>query len=266
MIHLQRGKGKRSAFVRVVNTTIHKMERIVHRQRFIGIPLPPFGVFYNKRMPCGVKICGVTSVADAVAAAKLGADVIGLNFYKNSPRCIDEATALEIVKELPTDVDAYILAVDEPWTVSLDRAKRLGFAPWIQVHRAEHVVCPDRNQFWMPAFSVKDEASLQSIEEFLNRCRQEGEWAPTAVLVDAHVPGSFGGTGQTAPWEILAEWTQAKNNINVFLAGGLTPDNVAQAIRTVRPHMVDVASGVECSPGKKDIEKMRRFIDVVRSL
>jgi len=213
-------------------------------------------------MPCGVKICGVTSVADAVAAAELGAEAIGLNFYQHSPRCIDEATALGIVSELPNHVDAYILVVNEPWDVSLARAKRLRLSSWIQVHRDEHIPCPDYDQHWLPAFSVKDESSLRMIETFLEHCRRTRQWAPTAVLVDAHVPGSFGGTGQPAPWEILAGWNPG---VRIILAGGLTPDNVAHAIRTVRPHMVDVASGVESSPGKKDIDKMRRFIDAARS-
>jgi phosphoribosylanthranilate isomerase len=164
---------------------------------------------------------------------------------------------------LPADVVVYTLAVDEPWDISLARAERLNRSFWIQVHRAEHDPCPDRDRFWMPAFPVKDDLSLLMIESLLDRCRQERKGGPTAVLVDAHVPGSFGGTGQVAPWDVLAGWRPP--GVKIFLAGGLTPENVAQAIRTVRPDMVDVASGVESSPGKKDIDKMRRFIDAVRS-
>ncbi len=211
-----------------------------------------------------MKICGITSVADALAAADCGADAIGLNFYKKSPRCIDEAMAIEILAALPAEIDAYLLAVDEPWNDSLARTERLGRSNWIQVHRDRHVACPDRNQHWMPAFGVKDESSLLAIREFFDRCYRGRKRAPTAILVDAAVPGSFGGTGQVAPWELLAGWSPGID-INVFLAGGLTPDNVAQAIRTVCPYMVDVASGVESSPGKKDIDKMRRFIDAVRA-
>jgi phosphoribosylanthranilate isomerase len=221
-------------------------------------------VFYNTRMLCGVKICGVTSVTDAVVAAELGASAIGLNFYTKSPRCIDEATALEIINALPKNVVPYMLAVDESWHETLARVKRLRFTSWIQVHRTRHMACPDPNQCWMPAFPIKDQLSLESIDELLNRCREERRWAPTAVLVDAHVAGSFGGTGQTAPWDLVVGWRQSCS-VNVILAGGLTPDNVALAIRTVRPYMVDVASGVESSPGKKDADKMRRFIDAARS-
>jgi len=215
-------------------------------------------------MMCGVKICGVTSVADAVAAAELGAAAIGLNFYKKSPRCIDEPTAREIINGLPKTVVPYMLAVDEPWQETLGRAKRLAFTSWIQVHRTPHSICPDSSQAWMPAFPIEDESSLESINELLDRCRREPSSAPTAVLVDAYVAGSFGGTGRTAPWNVVAAWSQS-HSVDVVLAGGLSPDNVAHAIRTVRPYMVDVASGVESSPGKKDVDKIRRFIDAVRS-
>ena len=83
-----------------------------------------------------------------------------------------------------------------------------------------------------------------------------------AVLLDGHAPGQYGGTGQTAPWPLLADFDPG---VPVILAGGLTPENVAEAIRTVRPYAVDVASGVESSPGRKDPEKLRRFIDAVRN-
>jgi phosphoribosylanthranilate isomerase len=86
---------------------------------------------------------------------------------------------------------------------------------------------------------------------------------PAAILVDAHVPGQFGGTGKTAPWHLLADF---KPNVPLILAGGLTPENVAEAIRIVRPYAVDVTSGVEASPGKKDADKTRRFINAVRSV
>ncbi len=86
---------------------------------------------------------------------------------------------------------------------------------------------------------------------------------PSAILVDAHVAGQYGGTGQTAPWHLLADF---KPGVPLILAGGLTPDNVADAIRIVRPYAVDVASGVESRPGKKDPDKLRRFIDAVRNI
>jgi phosphoribosylanthranilate isomerase len=108
---------------------------------------------------------------------------------------------------------------------------------------------------------VRDAASLDQITACLDLLRAAGA-APAAILVDAHVPGQYGGTGQTAPWHLLADF---QPGVPLILAGGLTPDNVAEAIRIVRPYAVDVASGVESSPGKKDPDKLRRFIDAVRA-
>ena len=101
---------------------------------------------------------------------------------------------------------------------------------------------------------------LQGIARYLDRCRSL-ELLPAAVLVDAHVSGQYGGTGQTLPWDLLADF---RPGVPLILAGGLTPENVAEAVRLVRPYAVDVASGVELSPGRKDAEKMRRFIGSAR--
>ena len=113
----------------------------------------------------------------------------------------------------------------------------------------------------IPAFAVRDAASLAHIKAEVERLWSLGNTL-TAILVDAHVPGQYGGTGQTAPWHLLAGFDPG---VPLILAGGLTPENVAEAIRIVRPYAVDVASGVESAPGKKDHEKMRRFVDAVRN-
>jgi phosphoribosylanthranilate isomerase len=110
------------------------------------------------------------------------------------------------------------------------------------------------------AFAVRDQTDLQQITAQLELFRALTE-LPQGVLVDAHVPGMHGGTGQTAPWQLLAGFDPG---VPVILAGGLTPENVAEAIRMVRPYAVDVASGVESSPGKKDADKLVRFIAAVR--
>lgn len=217
---------------------------------------------YNNPMATRVKICGVTTVDDARMCVDLGADAIGLNFYARSPRCIDEAAAERILTALPETVIPVALAVDEPWDASLARMKRLPRLRWIQVHSKDMTTCPAAMS-WVPAFPVKDEASVSALHAFLDRCRSERKTPPTAVLIDAQVPGSFGGTGRIAPWELLAG---VDFGVPLILAGGLTPDNVADAIRTVRPWMVDVASGVESSPGRKDRVKVQRFIDAVRSV
>ena len=103
---------------------------------------------------------------------------------------------------------------------------------------------------------MRDAASLQAIELYLDACRASRR-TPSALLLDGHASGQHGGTGQTAPWHLLASF---RPGVPIILAGGLTPDNVAEAIQIVRPYGVDVASGVESAPGRKDSEKMRRFL------
>ena len=212
-------------------------------------------------MRCLVKICGVTTVADAVAAAELGADAIGLNFYAKSPRCIDETTARAILDALPPHVKAIVLAVEEHWDETLARLERLSGVHALQIHHRTLTACPEPATLWIPAFAVKDESSIASIGGFLESCRAAGAM-PEAFLVDAHVPGSFGGTGQALPWHLLREFDPG---VPLILAGGLTPENVADAIRIVRPWGVDVAGGVESSPGKKDHGRIRAFVAAVRS-
>ncbi len=138
---------------------------------------------------------------------------------------------------------------------------RLQHIRTIQFHGDNLTPCPPGPPRFIPAFGVRDTASLQRIITFIEDCRSAGQ-LPSALLLDAHVPGAFGGTGQTAPWSLLADF---QPGIPIILAGGLTPDNVAEAIRLVRPYGVDVASGVEKSPGQKDVDKMRRFIDNARA-
>src|SRR5205814_2628888 len=110
------------------------------------------------------------------------------------------------------------------------------------------------------AFPVHDTTSLTKISKYLNLAKAMGQM-PDALLLDGHAPGQHGGTGQRAPWELLSTF---RPGIPIILAGGLTPENVAEAVRVVRPYAVDVASGVERAPGLKDVEKMRRFIGAAR--
>jgi phosphoribosylanthranilate isomerase len=206
-----------------------------------------------------VKICGITNPADAESAAKLGADAIGLNFYPPSPRAIDAATASGILQVLPPFVEPVALFVNQPPAQAQDFAQRLTIRT-LQMHGDHHAVLPAGITRWILAFSIPDAAVLASIQTRVEEVRSAG--APlAAVLVDAHVAGKYGGTGQTAPWHLLAGFDPG---VPVILAGGLTAENVTEAIRSVRPYAVDVAGGVESAPGKKDAEKMRRFIDAVQ--
>jgi phosphoribosylanthranilate isomerase len=208
-----------------------------------------------------IKICGITTEADAQAAVDCGADALGFNFYGRSPRYVPEEKVAAILRDLPPFVDPVALFVNELFDHMLAQVKRLPSLHTIQYHGDLLAACPAEPYRFIPAFAVRDAQSLERMKVYLERCRHEGQ-LPAAVLVDAHVPGQFGGTGQTAPWELLANF---RPGVPVILAGGLTPNNVAEAVRIVRPYAVDVASGVEISPGQKDPEKIRRFIDNARA-
>jgi phosphoribosylanthranilate isomerase len=207
-----------------------------------------------------IKICGVTNEADACEAARLGADAVGLNFYPSSPRCIAPDEAYRILRELPPFVEPVAVYVNEPLRSVFQSLNALGGIRTFQWHGRQPELC-DAFPFQMiVAFAVRDQDSLREITRYLETAKGLGK-APAAVLVDAHVPGLHGGTGQKAPWHLLADLHPP---VPLILAGGLTPENVAEAIRIVRPYAVDVASGVESAPGKKDPEKMQRFIENAR--
>lgn len=186
---------------------------------------------------------------------------MGLNFYPRSRRYIKESTALDIVRGLPPFVEPVGLFVNQPMKEVVTWATQFRWLKTFQVHSdAPETLLPEPYR-WVVAFPVRDRESLILMNHYLESCSQRGR-LPDAILVDAHVPGEYGGTGRVAPWELLAEFRPA---VPLILAGGLTPENVAQAIRVVRPYGVDVASGVEKVPGQKDVEKMRRFLDKARA-
>lgn len=203
-----------------------------------------------------IKVCGVTTPQDALTAALLGADAIGLNFFEGSKRFVTPDAAQAILRELPPFVEPVGLFVNEPLRMVFQMLNGLGRIRSFQWYGSQRELC-DAYPFQMiAAFPVRDQNSLAEITRYLDAARGMGK-APSAVLVDAHVPGQHGGTGQRAPWQLLADFKPPEP---LILAGGLTPDNVAEAVRLVRPYAVDVASGVESAPGVKDAEKVRRFI------
>jgi phosphoribosylanthranilate isomerase len=203
-----------------------------------------------------IKICGLTTASDARAAVAAGADAIGLNFHPASPRCIGVDSAAGLLDELPPFVEPVAVVVAETAEQTAARLSRLPRLRTVQWHGAE----PELAAVWsvplIVAFPVRDAASLATMTLYLERCRARGR-LPAAVLVDAHVPGQHGGTGRTLPWQLLVDFNPG---VPLILAGGLTPDNVAEAVRIVRPYAVDVASGVESAPGRKDADAMRRFV------
>ncbi len=207
-----------------------------------------------------VKICGITNEADGCLAARLGADAIGLNFWSGSRRHVEMQTAEYILRELPPFVDPVGVFVDLCFREVFEVLNRLGRVRTFQWYGQERELSDTYPFRHIAAFPVRDAQSLLAITRYLTTCRGLGR-SPEAILVDAHVPGEHGGTGQKVPWELLGGF---QPGVPLILAGGLTPENVAEAIRIVRPYAVDVASGVEHSPGVKDPEKMRRFIENAR--
>lgn len=204
-----------------------------------------------------IKICGVTTAADARQAALLGANAIGLNFYAQSPRCVDRQVVPFILRELPPFVDPVGVFTNLPLPQVYELANHFGGMRTIQWHGDRHELSGTSPFRLIAAFPVRDPSGLTTITQYLELCRGSGQ-LPAAILVDGHAAGLYGGTGMPAPWKLLADF---RPGIPLILAGGLTPENVAEAVKIVRPYAVDVASGVESRPGHKDVEKMRRFID-----
>jgi phosphoribosylanthranilate isomerase len=211
-------------------------------------------------LPLRIKICGVTSPEDARQAALLGADAVGLNFHPGSPRYTDPATADFILRELPVFVEPVAVFVNATLRKMVQTIQPLGRIRTVQWHGQTREVVDCYPLHYILACPVRDADSLRGIARYLDTCRGLGR-LPSAILIDAYMPGQHGGTGRTAPWHLLAGF---RPGVPMLLAGGLTPENVADAIRLVQPYGVDVASGVELSPGQKDVEKMRRFIGNAR--
>jgi phosphoribosylanthranilate isomerase len=201
-----------------------------------------------------VKICGVRTPDEARLAVDGGADAVGLNFYPLSPRYVKADQAALIIRELPPFVGVVGVFAGATTDEIFGISRRLGLHA---VQRFADVGRIDSPVFQIVAFRIKERSSLDEIDQYLSKCR-EADTMPAAILIDSHVEGQFGGTGRTAPWEILKDYRPL---VPLILAGGLTPENVAEAIHAVRPFAVDVASGVESAPGHKDTEKVRRFIE-----
>lgn len=211
-----------------------------------------------------VKICGVKTVEQALAAVDAGADAIGLNFYPASPRFIDEERASTIARAIPSGIMKVGVFVNSPSTDVGLCADRLGL-DLIQLHGDEppaYLAELDGRPV-MKAFRGL-QGGLQQVTEYLQLCLND-RCRPRMVLIDAaSVAGQYGGTGKVADWEAAAGYRQLQGVPPLILAGGLTPENVAIAIRTVRPFGVDTASGVESNPGEKDPVRMKAFVRVSR--
>lgn len=210
-----------------------------------------------------IKICGVRSVADALMVAASGADALGLNFYANSRRAVDEATAREIAAALPKEIVKVGVFVNEEaeticWlcdSVPLDL---------IQLHGDEEPEFLARleGRPIVRAFRL-GESGLAPVRQYLGECDRLG-CPPELVMLDAHSAGAYGGTGTVANWNVAAGYHSGDSMQPLVMAGGLTPENVAEAIRQVRPAAVDTASGVESAGGGKDRDLVAAFVGAAR--
>lgn len=221
-------------------------------------PVKPVWIFRARVENCSgvdvkVKICGITSVEDALAAAEAGADAIGLMFYEQSPRFVTIEQAQIISQQLPP----YIMRVGvfvnpEPGLVGTAMS-HCGLT-LLQFHGDEqNDFCCQFGLMSMKAIRVKDETTLSQLSNYTT----------DAFLLDSYVAGKHGGTGEKFNWDLAIEAKKYRRPI--FLSGGLTPQNVASAVQKVVPFAVDVSSGVESAPGKKDHKKIRDFIAAVRA-
>ncbi len=210
-------------------------------------------------MPVRVKICGITNPADARAAVAAGADALGFMFFAGSSRRVSFAAAADILSQIAAPVMRVGVFVN-PAADEVRRAVEEAGVDTLQFHGEETPefiagLKPGNHTVrTIKAFRVRDAASLAELPRF----------ATDFWLLDSYVPGARGGTGASFNWDLAMTAKQAGRPI--FLAGGLTPENVAEAVRTVRPFAVDVSSGVESAPGRKDHAKLRAFITAAKAV
>lgn len=204
-------------------------------------------------MNCQVKICGITNLKDALMACRQGADALGFVFYSKSPRYVSPETANAIVAQLPPFVVPVALFVDAEKSDVFSVID--GSSRWmIQFHGNEQEAeCCSYQRPYMKALRVKKEDDIEGLVNLYP--------SASAILLDAYKPGVPGGTGDVFDWSLIPEHLSKP----LVLAGGLTPDNVKQAVKQVAPYAVDVSGGVELSKGLKSEPKVRDFIGGAKS-
>ncbi len=200
-----------------------------------------------------IKICGITNIEDAETAIRYGADALGFVFYPKSPRNIMPETARSIVQSLPPFITTVGVFVDEDVSNIEKTVSYVGLNT-VQLHGSEPPESCNLSRKIIKAIRIKDLSDLESLHVYKN---------VSAYLLDTYSPHSYGGTGHVFNWEIAVD---AMKFGRIILAGGLTPDNISEAVNMVRPYGVDVSSGVEgSSKGKKDHKKLKLFIERAKS-
>jgi|tagenome__1003787_1003787.scaffolds.fasta_scaffold20775594_2 phosphoribosylanthranilate isomerase len=202
-----------------------------------------------------IKICGITTPEDAVMAIECGAHGLGFNLYPRSKRFISVDTAGEWIRDLPLSNKVAVM-VDPTWDQIINVADS-GLFHGIQLHGNESTeICrrlAGTGIFFTKAIAMEDEQSLE----------QSTDFATSNILLDSRTSEGFGGTGKIFPWSLARRFVEMHPGFRVTIAGGLTPENVGEAINAVRPAGVDVTSGVEARYGRKDRCRLQAFIDAV---
>ncbi|MBC8136337.1 MAG: phosphoribosylanthranilate isomerase [Fibrella sp.] len=192
-----------------------------------------------------IKICGITNAEDARAAVRLGASALGIIGIESSPRYILPEMTPDIFREAKPFVPVFVLKRRADEDVGYESG-------YVQFYEG----VPDRHAHYLRVFRIKDGASLEQLVGYNE--------SVAGVVLDAYHESALGGTGKTFDWRLAVTAKGLLPSLPLILAGGLTPENVFDAVRAVRPHAVDVSSGVEAEPGRKDHDKLRRFIEAVR--
>lgn len=201
-----------------------------------------------------VKICGLTNLEDTMLAIEMGADLLGFNFFPESPRFLDYPLAKSILQEIPPSIAKVGVFVNEYYQNIVDLVQELEL-DYVQFHGDESpAFCNQFGTPWYKALRLASSDSLENVKDY------ECDW----ILVDAYVAGKYGGTGEKPDWHLAKKVEEQGKKL--ILAGGLNPENIQVAIATLQPFAVDVASGVEARPGKKDLAKMEDFINKAKTV
>ena len=199
-----------------------------------------------------IKICGITNLDDAQAEMEMGADILGFNFYPPSPRCIEREKAERIISKLPSFVDTAGIFVNAEAS-EIRKITNSGLLNWIQFHGDESPqFCSQFNVWGLHTIKAIRVRSPEDI-------RQALVFRTSSILFDAFDKTLYGGTGKTFDWALIKNCPA-----NIFIAGGITPDNITKAME-LDVYGIDVCSGIESEPGKKDHKKMQRRFENVRN-
>lgn len=213
---------------------------------------------WNSQLSFRVKICGVSTLSDVQAVVDSQSDAIGLNFYSGSRRFVSIETAAKLVTSIPVHVRRVGVFVNAD-ADSVKRAVEAASLDLVQLHGDEppEFALALGNLPYLRAFRVGTDG-LRPVAEFLKTCRDLGK-PPVAALIDASVRGEYGGTGKKVDWQLIAEQRSLLGHIPLVLAGGLTPENVSQAVAATCSNAVDTAGGVENSERRKDPKRVAGF-------